>query len=166
MPEPRPHRRRIASAVALALVVVSGAGCTGSPHVASGTLAQAKTRILALVNATGAAIGAPAKFSPAKSADELPCNKTFLGYTVGHLSAHRAEVPLPLLVDGANDGESLLPRVERYWSSRGYKIDRSGLADHRFPKIRTHVGADLLVATGYADVHRINVYGVTPCVEP
>jgi hypothetical protein len=159
-------RRRIVSGVALTIAVIIGTGCTGSPHVASGTLADAKTRILMLVNATGAAIGAPAKFSPAKSADELPCNKTFLGYTVGHLSAHRAEVPLQILVSGTRDGESLLSRVEHYWSSKGYAIDRRGLSDHRFPKIRTHVGADLLVATGYAGVQRINVYGVTPCVEP
>jgi hypothetical protein len=166
MPEPRSRRRRIASVAALVVVTVVGTGCTGSPHVASGTLADAKTRILTLVNATGAAIGAPAKFSPAKAADEVPCSKTFLGYTVGHLSAHRAEVPLALLVDGERDGNSLLARIERFWSSRGYTIDRTGLADHRFPKIQTHVGADLLVATGYADVHRINVYGVTPCVQP
>lgn len=165
MAEPRSRRLLRARIAALGVVVILASGCTGSPHVASGSLADAKQRILALVNATGAAIGAPAKFTPAHVADPLPCNKTLLGYTVGHLSAHHAEVPVTLAISGPHDGRDLLPRVERYWTSKGYKIDRSGLSDHRYPKIRTHVGGDLLVATGYVGVHQINVYGVTPCVR-
>src|SRR5438445_515578 len=114
-----PTSRRVAI---IALVVVFGAGCTGTPHIAGGTLADAKTRVVDLVNATAAAMGPRAPDLPARSADELPCKKRLLGYAVGDTGAHHAEVPVPMLLTGSGDGASLLPRIERYWRSRGYTI--------------------------------------------
>ena len=147
------------------MMVVIGAGCTGSPPIEPGTLAQAQARILALVNATGAAIGSPAQYKPVRSADELPCYKTLLGYTVKHLDSSHASVPILFSITGNVDGPSLLPRVERYWKSRGYTIDRSGLSDPRYPKIRAHVGQDMLVATGYVGQPTMTLYGVSPCTR-
>jgi hypothetical protein len=148
----------------IALLVVAATGCTTSPRIASGNFAEQQQRIVALVDATGAAIGSPAQFKAVKTANPLPCYKKMLGYTVKHLAANHAEVPVLIPLSGDARGPALLPRVERYWKSRGFVIDRSGLSDPRFPKIRAHVGDDLLVATGYASGHEMTLYGLTPCV--
>lgn len=166
MPEPRCGLLRRVRFAAIGLAVVVGTGCTGSPRIASGNLAQSQKRILALVNATGSAIGSPAEFTAVRTADALPCYKKVLGYTVSHLAAHQAEIPIIIEIKGDVEGPALLPRVERYWKSRGFAIDRSGLSDPRFPKVRAHVGDDLLVATGFAGAPRMTLYGVTPCVRP
>jgi hypothetical protein len=148
------------------LLVLTGTGCTTTnPRITTGTFAEQQQRIVELIDATGAAIGAPAEFTAARTANPLPCYKKVLGYTVKHLAANHAEVPVLINIAGATRGPQLLPRVERYWKSRGYVIDSSGLSDPRFPKIRAHVGDDLLVATGYAAGHEMTLYGLTPCVR-
>jgi hypothetical protein len=174
MPEPRSQSRsdrargrRPASTallVAVALIVVA-TGCSSNPTIGAENFAAAQQRIVALVNATGEAIGAPAEFTPAHKANPLPCYKKVLGYTVKHLSANHAELPIPITIAGTVDGPALLPRVERYWKSRGFVIDRRGLTDPRFPKLETHVGDDLLVATGFKNAHEMTLYGVSPCVK-
>ena len=168
MSVPRSLRNRgswSARLAGLGLVVVLGTGCTQNPKIGSGNLAAAKQHILTLVNQTGAALGTTAEFTPARTADALPCYKKVFGYTVKHLAANQAEVPIPIKIDGTGDGASLLSRVERYWKSRGYTIDRSGMSDKHYPKLRAHAGDNLLVATGYVTLHQINLYGVTPCVR-
>jgi hypothetical protein len=170
MPEPRSGRVRSArlagvAALVVVVLVVATAGCSSNPTIVTGTFAQREQRIVALVNATGEAIGAPAEFTPADRANPLPCYKKMLGYTVKHLAANHAELPIVIMIKGDVDGPALLPRVERYWKSRGFVIDRSGLSDPRFPKLETHVGDDLLVATGFTAAHEMTLYGVTPCVR-
>lgn len=163
-------RSRVPQPVAMLAIIASvalfGAGCAGTPRIADGTLADAKARVVELVNTTAAAIGPRAPDMPARSADELPCKKQLFGYAVGDTGAHRAEVPVPMLLTGNGDGASLLPRIEHYWRARGYTIDRSGLSDHHFPKVRAHIATgDLLVATGYVGAPEINLYAVSPCVR-
>lgn len=165
MSGPRARRSWSARLAGLGLVVVLGTGCTQSPKIASGNLAAAKLHILTLVNQTGVALGTTAEFTPARTADALPCYKKAFGYTVKHLDANQAEVPLPIKVNGDGTGAALLSRVERYWRSRGYTIDRSGMSDKHYPKLRAHAGDNLLVATGYVTLPQINLYGVTPCVR-
>jgi hypothetical protein len=158
-------RALLVTVVFVVLIVLVGAGCAGTPRIAEGNLADAKARIVALVNATVTAIGPRAPDLSARSADELPCKKRLLGYAVGDTGAHRAEVPLPMILTGNGDGASLLPRIERYWRSRGYTIDRRGLSDRHFPKVRANVGTgELLVATGYVGLPEVNLYGVSACV--
>jgi hypothetical protein len=164
MPVPTLHSRRIGRALAALLLVAAVAGCT-MPATGPGTLAGSGHRILDLVNGTGAQIGAPVRYTPATAADPVPCRKHFLGYTISRLSTHRAEVRVTITFTAAADGASLLPRVESYWKSKGWPIDRSGMSDHRYPKLRTHVGDDLLVATGYVGAQQVNLYGVSPCVR-
>ena len=53
-------------------VVVLAAGCAGTPPIADGTLADAKARVIALVNETGAAIGPRAPDVHVVAASELP----------------------------------------------------------------------------------------------
>lgn len=157
---------RSAPFVAAAFAVVLGAGCAGTPRIASGHLADAKARVVALVNATGRSVGSRLSFVPAQSADELPCKKKFLGYSVGDTGAHQAEVPVSVAVTGGSDGAALLPGIETYWRKQGYPIDRSGLSDRQFPKLRAHAGNDvLLVATGYVGLPRLNLYAVSACVR-
>jgi hypothetical protein len=165
MPEPKSRPLRSVRVVAVGLLVVLGTGCSSSPRIASGSFAASSRRIVSLINATGDAIGAPAEFTPARAANPLPGYKKVLGYTVEHLAANHAEVPVLINITGTIDGRALLPRVERYWKSRGFTIDRSGLGDPRFPKVRAHVGSDLLVATGFVGSHEMTLYGVTPCVR-
>jgi hypothetical protein len=169
MPEPRSPRvrsLRLATVGLLVLIGLSiGTGCSSSPPIATGTFAEQQQRVVELVNTTGAAIGAPAQFKAAHSANPLPCYKKVLGYTVKHLAANHAEVPVLINITGDARGPQLLPRVEHYWRSRGYAVDSSDLSDPRFPKIRAHVGDDLLVATGYAAGHEMTLYGLTPCVK-
>ncbi|HEX4492494.1 MAG TPA: hypothetical protein VH914_14905 [Acidimicrobiia bacterium] len=150
--------------VVVAITLV--AGCS-TPATGSGTLTEARHRIVDLVNETAQQIGSPVAFKAlaVSKTDPVPCRKHFLGYTISRLATHRAEVTDPMAFTGGDDGASLLPRVEAYWRSRGYTVDRSGLSDQHYPKLRAHVGDDLLVATGYVGVHQINVYGVTPCVR-
>ena len=149
------------------MLVATLAGCS-TPRTGSGTLAEAKSRIVDLVNQTAAQIGSPVDAAPVKRADALPCRKHFLGYTISRLSTHRAEATDPIAfttTTTTQDGASLLPRVEAYWKSRGWSVDRSGMSDRHYPKLRTHVGGDLLVATGYVRLHQINLYGVSECVR-
>ena len=157
---------RSAPFVAAAFAVVLGAGCAGTPRIAAGHLADAKARVVALVNATGRSFGAHVAFVPVESADELPCKKKLFGYSVGDTGAHQAELPISVAVTGGSDGAALLPRLETYWRAQGYTIDRSGLSDRQFPKLRAHAGNDsLLVATGYVGVPRLNLYAVSACVR-
>ena len=162
--------RRVGTGIALVVVIaaagVLASGCAGTPSIAEGNLADAKTRVITLVRATGRAIGPRAADVPVRGADELPCKKRFLGYVVGDTGARRAEVPVVVLLTGEGDGASLLPRVESYWRSRGYTIDRSGLSDRSFPKVRARVPTgELLVATGYVGLPEVNLYGVSDCVR-
>jgi hypothetical protein len=151
--------------VAVLVVLPLLAGCT-TPATGAGTLATAKVRIVALVNQTAGQIGRPVEAKPVTAAGTLPCRKHFLGYTVSRLSTHRAEVTDPIAFTGTQDGASLLGRVEAYWKSRGWSIDRSGMTDRHYPKLRAHLtNGDLLVATGYVKLHQINLYGVSECVR-
>lgn len=167
MSEPSPRRgssRR--GMVAIVIAVALGTGCAGTPRIAKGTLAAAKTRVTMLVTDAADAIGPRGSSVSVGSPDLLPCKKRFLGYVVGDTGAHRAELPVVVPLTGEGDGASLLPRIERYWRSRGYTIDRSGLSDRAFPKVRAHVGTgDLLVATGYVGLPEVNLYAVSPCVR-
>ena len=126
--EPGTRRLRRSRSLAIALLVVCGTAYSTTPRIGAGDFASAQARIVGLVNATGAQIGAAADFKPARTASKLPCYKKVLGYTVKHLEENHAEVPIVMNVVGTADGASLLPRVERYWKSRGYTIDTSGLA--------------------------------------
>jgi hypothetical protein len=157
-------RRSWTTLAAAALLVAALAGCS-TPVTGPGTLAEAKHRVLDLVNETAAKIGSPIEGTPVTAASSLPCRKHVLGYTVSRLSTHRAEVTDPMSFTGTGDGASLLPRVESYWKSRGWTVDRSGMSDRHYPKLRTHVGGDLLVATGYVGLHQLNLYGVSECVR-
>ena len=159
-------RRVVTRSVVTAGVVLLAAGCGGTPRIATGSLATAKTRVIALVNATGRSVGSHIDFVPVHSADELPCNKKLLAFSIGDTGAHQAEVPIEVKVT-VGDGAALLPGIEQFWRSRGYAIDRSGLSDRSYPKVRARVGADyLLVATGYVGLPRLNLYGVSACVKP
>jgi hypothetical protein len=170
MSEPRSRRSATTRLLGLALLVMLTAACGRSPRVGTGTVAQAKTRVIALVNATGAAVRSRVTFEPVRSADELPCKKTLFGYSVGSTHTRRAEVPTEVAVkprrNGPGDGASLLPTIEQYWRNQGYAIDRSGMSDRRFPKLRARVGTDeLLVATGYVGLPQLNLYAVSACVR-
>jgi hypothetical protein len=150
--------------MAVVLGLLAG-GCTTSPPIGTGTLADAKARVITEVDATVGLLGPVGTFKPVTTADELPCSEHFLGYTVRHLAEHRAEVRDPLTVTGVKDGAALLPRVEQRWKARGYTVDTRGLSDRRNPKIRTQVGADEVIATGYVGHPFFNVYAVSPCVR-
>lgn len=166
MAKPSSGRFRCIGFAALGLAVVVGAGCSSSPHIARGNLAAAKGRVVALVTASARAIGPRAPDVPVQTADELPCKKLSLGYVVGDTGAHRAEVSAFVMLTGNGDGASLLAGIERYWRARRYSIDRSGMSDQRFPKVRATVGTgELLVATGYVGLPQVNLYAVSPCVR-
>ena len=163
---PTSERRSRSALVLIVMAVTLGTACTGTPRIAKGTMADAKARVVALVTASGTAIGPRARSVPVEAADQLPCKKRFLGYVVGDAGAHRAETSAVVMLTGPGDGASLLGDIERYWRARGYSIDRSGLSDHHFPKVRATVGTgDLLVATGYAGAPEVNLYAVSPCVR-
>jgi hypothetical protein len=159
-------KRRSRAAWLPLVLIVLGTGCAGTPRIATGTLADAKTRVVALVTATGTAIGSRAPDVPVQAADQLPCKKRFLGYVVGDTGAHRAETSAVVMLTGKGDGASLLGSIERYWRARHYSIDRSGLSDQHFPKVRaTADTGDLIVATGYVGAPEVNLYAVSPCVR-
>jgi hypothetical protein len=142
---------------------VFASGCTTAPKIGSGTLAQAKDRVLAQVDATTAIVGSSTG-RPGTTPDTVACGERLLGYTIRHLAEQRAEVRRSFATS-TPDGASLLPRVEQRWTALGYTIDRRGLSDHRYPKIRTHIGPDLVVVTGYVGVPQVNVYAVSPCLR-
>jgi hypothetical protein len=162
---PRLRNTGPARAAILAAACLFAAGCSGSPRVAAVKLATARHEVVALVNATGAAIDPPAHYVPVGGADLLPCKKKLLGYSVGDTGAHHAEAPVRVAL-ASGDGAALLGRIEHYWRDRGYRIDRSGMGDKTFPKLRAFVGADYeLIATGYVGLPEVNLYGVSACAR-
>ena len=159
----RARARRRLAAVGAGIVLLA-TGCTTAPKVGSGTLATAKHRVLAEIDATTTLVAAPGPAKPQTTPDVLACTERLLGYTIRHLAEHRAEVRRTITTT-ARDGASLLPRVERRWKALGYTIDRHGLNDDRYPKLRTHIGSDLIVVTGYVGVGQVNLYAVSPCIR-
>lgn len=160
------ERHSLGASLLIVIAVTLGTGCAGTPRIATGTLAAEKTRVVALVTATGRLLGPRAPDVPVQSPDELACKKQFLGYSVGDTGAHRAEVTALVTLTGTGDGASLLAGIERYWRARKYSIDRRGMSDQHFPKVRATVGTgELLVATGYVGYPQVNLYAVSPCVR-
>jgi hypothetical protein len=160
------ERHSLGALLLIVIAVTLGSGCTGTPRIATGTLAAEKARVVALVTATGRVLGPRAPDVPVQTADELSCKKRLLGYSVGDTGAHHAEVTALVSLTGPGDGASLLAGIERYWRDRKYSIDRSGMSDQRFPKVRATVGTgELLVATGYVGFPQVNLYAVSPCVR-
>src|SRR5260221_9054948 len=86
-------RRVVTRSVVTAGVVALAAGCGGTPRIATGLLATAKTRLIALVNATGRSVGSHRDFVPVPSADGLPGHKKVLAFSVRDPGAHPAQGP-------------------------------------------------------------------------
>ncbi len=171
----RPNRPTCGSRLLAVVTVALGgllAGCS-TPRVAHDGYATGRLRVVALLNEAGTALPPALGFHRVTLAntDRELCHKKFLGYAVGTTGARQPEVTGIVNVPETTDTRALLPRIEAMWRTRGYRIDRSGLDDPRFPKVRAHTGDYTVVATsfsnsgGFKDRPRITLYAVGDCMK-
>ena len=160
------ERHSLGALLLIVIAVTLGAGCTGTPRIATGTLAAEKRAWSRSSRRRVACSGRARPTCPCRPPTSCRARSGFSATSVGDTGAHRAEVTALVTLTGTGDGASLLAGIERYWRDRKYSIDRSGMSDQRFPKVRATVGTgELLVATGYVGLPQVNLYAVSPCVR-
>ncbi len=152
----------------IALAVIGMLGATGCSSPASGTdsLATGRARVLQLV--TDAASTLPAGTHPTDPATgTTPCKRTILGYAVGNTGRHRVEAPILVRLDSKIDPRSLLGPIEARWRADGFAVDRSGLSDARYPKIRARTpdGYDVVATALVKPTPQLNLYAVSKCLR-
>ncbi len=156
----------------LALAVVALAGCS-EPGTGSDDFAAGQARVVALLNEAGAVLPPAADFEPVTIADtdRETCRDKFLGFAVGESGTRQAQVPAIVELAGTGlDPDAAIEAIAAMWAERGYAIDRSGLDDERYPKLRARVDGYLVVATsnsdtpGFDDKPRVTLYAVSECL--
>ncbi len=161
---------RVLPALCVLALVGGAAGCS-TPTVGHDTFQTGRHRVVELLNQSGSALPSGSGFKPVtlKDTDREVCRKKFLGYSLPGPVARQPEVTQIVNLPKGTDPNAMLPLVEARWRSLGYRIDRSGLSDPKFPKIRAHTGDYTLVATsfshtpGFSSVPRVTLYVVGAC---
>ncbi len=170
-----PARLRARPRLVLGCVVTAvctAAGCS-TPSVAGESFQRGRHRVVELLDESGAALPAGSGFRPVtlSDTDREVCRKKFLGYSLGGSVARRPEVTQIVNLPKGTDPDTMVPRIEAVWRAHGYRIDRSGLSDPKFPKLRAYTGDYTLVATsfshtpGFSDAPRITLYVVGACMR-
>lgn len=160
---------------ALAFSALGGAACQ-APATAPGTRAEGRARVLALLDEADAALRHVADYTPTRATGPVTCRRRLVGYAVGTTGAQRVESPRIVAQPGDPARWTLTDRgpalaraaiqpVERLWRSRGYRLDRSGLSNTRFPKVVATVDGYRVVVTGFADRPQATLYAVSPCLR-
>lgn len=156
---------RIFLALLGATAVLCASGCS-QPASGTDTLATGRARVLALVSDPLRVL--PAGVHPsAPATGETPCKRTFLGYALGNTGRHRVEAPILVTVDPNVDPRSALAPIEARWRAQGFTIDRSGLSDARYPKIRARTpdGYDIVATALLKPTRQLNLYAASKCLR-
>lgn len=163
-------RTSVVGGLALALVTL---GACSEPHAGTDDFATGRARVVALLNEAGAVLPPAAGFEPVAltDTDRETCRDKVLGFAVGGSGTRQAQVPAIVELAGAGiDPDAAIEAIAAMWAERGYAIDRSGLDDERYPKLRARVDGYLVVATsnsdtpGFDDKPRVTLYAVSECL--
>lgn len=157
-------------------MAVAATACS-TPTTAPGTQADGRVRVLALIAEMRAAVPDVTVVSTTPpSSGPVPCKRRVLGYAAGSTGAQRVEAPgivklrgdpsqWLLTRQGPRLARAVLAPIEARWRAAGYRIDRGGLRDNRFPKLVARVDGYEAVATAWADVPQLTLYAVSPCLR-
>ena len=159
--------------LALAVAACAGAASCSTPSVGHDSYQTGRRRVVELLNESGAALPPGSGFHPVTlhDTDREVCRKKFLGYSLGGQYARQPEVTAIVNLPGRTDPSSMIPKIEQLWRTKGYRVDRSGLSDPKFPKLRAHAGDYTLVATsfshtpGFSNKPRVTLYVVGSCMH-
>jgi hypothetical protein len=163
---------RVPLALCVVAACIGAAGCS-TPSVGHDAYPTGRERVVELLNQTGAVFPPGSGFHRVAltNTDREVCRKKFLGYSLGGQYARQPEVTQIVNLPKGTDPNSMMPLIEADWRRRGYRIDRSGLSDPKFPKLRAHVGDYTLVATsfshtpGFSSAPRVTLYVVGDCMK-
>lgn len=148
------------------LGLLAVAGCS-TPATGDGTLTEGQARTEELV--ADAAATLPATVEPQKPfvSGSVACRRKFLGFATGTTGARRAEAPILVPVPAGTSPRSLLDPIAALWEDEGYEIDRGGLSDERYPKIRatTSDGYEIVATAIMYGPNRLDLYAVSPCLQ-
>jgi hypothetical protein len=148
----------------LALLVL--AGCS-TPASGDDTLTAGEARVKELV--TDAAATLPASVEPQTpfATGTVACRRKLLGYATGTTGRRRAEAPILVPVPAGITPRSLLDPIAAQWDAEGYTIDRDGLSDERYPKIRatTPDGYEIVATAIMYGPRRLDLYAVSRCLR-
>jgi len=122
-------KRRSPIIVLLVFAAVSVGGCTPHPHVPSMSLAESRERMLALVDATAAALG-NREWREASGANLQGCllNGTE-GHNLTYVRGGRA----------SSDPERDAAIVREFWESRGYEVSVGRSSNPRHTSLEVDV---------------------------
>jgi hypothetical protein len=152
--------------LAAILGLLALAGCS-SPASGDDTLAAGRERVEALV--ADAAATLPSTVEPQKpfASGSVACRRKFLGYATGTTGRRRAEAPILVPVPDGISPRSLLDPIEAHWQEEGFTIDRDGLSDERYPKIRatTPDGYEIVATAIMYGPTRVDLYAVSQCLQ-
>lgn len=139
--------------------------CT-TPTSGQGTVATGRSRVVALLNDTLDSLPSDVHATGAPSTGTAPCRKKFLGYAVGGTGKHHVEGPLIVPLPSSTDPRPLLDEVAARWQRQGFTIDRSGLSNQRYPKIRatTPDGYTVVVTAITDQPPRLDLYATSQCL--
>jgi len=152
--------------LAAILGLLALAGCS-SPATGDRSLAEGEARAKELVAAAAATL--PSTVEPQKpfASGSVACRRKFLGYATGTTGRRRAEAPILVPVPDGMSPRSLLDPIEAHWTDEGFTIDRNGLADERYPKIRakTPDGYEIVATAIMYGPNRLDLYAVSKCLS-
>ena len=141
-------------------------GCS-TPATGDDTLAAGQERVEQLV--ADAAATLPETVEPQRpfASGSVACRRKFLGYATGTTGKRRAEAPILVPVPDGTSPRSLLDPIAALWEDEGYTIDRSGLSDERYPKIRatTPDGYEIVATAIMYGPNRLDLYAVSRCLQ-
>jgi hypothetical protein len=137
-----------------------------TPPSGQGTVATGRSRVVALLNDTLDSLPSDVHATGAASTGTATCRKKFLGYAIGSTGKHHVEGPLIVPLPGGTDPRPLLGKIEARWQNEGFTIDRSGLSNQRYPKVRaTTPDGYTVVTTAITDQPpRLDLYATSPCL--
>lgn len=162
----RTRRALLSSVFAPLILGVALAGCS-SPAAGDDTLTAGQSRVEELVaDATKTLPETVEPLTPFASGT-VACRRKFLGYATGTTGTRRAEAPILVPVPEGISPRSLLDPIEAQWEDEGFTIDRSGLSDERYPKIRatTSDGYEIVATAIMYGPSRLDLYAVSPCLR-
>ena len=148
------------------MALLALAGCS-TPAGGDDALADGRDRVKELV--TDATETLPATVEPQTPFETgtVACRRKLLGYATGTTGRRRAEAPVLVPVPEGITPRSLLDPIAAQWEAKDYTIDRDGLSDERYPKIRatTPDGYEIVATAIMYGPRRLDLYAVSKCLR-
>jgi hypothetical protein len=149
------------------LALITLPGCS-TPASGSDSLAEGEGRVAELVeNATKTLPDTVEPQTPYETGT-VACRRKFLGYATGTTGRRRAEAPILVPVPDGVSPRALLDPIAEQWTDAGFTVNRDGLSDERYPKIRatTPDGYEVVATAIMYGPPRLDLYAVSRCLKP